>query len=84
LGHTLIFSKALYGLRSSGLRWHEQFSNILRNVGLNPTKAEPDIWMRRNGDIYKYISVYVDDLAIAAIDPGDIIKKLQINHNLKT
>jgi hypothetical protein len=25
-GHILIISKALYGLRTSGLRWHEKFS----------------------------------------------------------
>jgi hypothetical protein len=30
-GHTLIISKALYGLRSSGLRWHEKFADCLRN-----------------------------------------------------
>jgi hypothetical protein len=27
-GHTLIF-KALYGLRSSGVRWHERFADVL-------------------------------------------------------
>ena len=28
-GHTLIIHKALFGLRSSGLRWHERFANTL-------------------------------------------------------
>jgi hypothetical protein len=45
-GHMLIISKALYGLRTSGLRWHEQFSQCLREMGFEPCKAEPDIWMR--------------------------------------
>ena len=35
-------------------------------MGFTPCRAEPDIWMRRNGNVYKYIAVYVDDLAIAA------------------
>ena len=29
-GHTLVIFKALYGLRSSGLRWHERFTNCLQ------------------------------------------------------
>jgi hypothetical protein len=28
-GHMLVLYKALYGLRSSGLRWHERFSACL-------------------------------------------------------
>jgi hypothetical protein len=27
------------------------------------------IWMRKNGDIYEYVAVYVDDLAITMKDP---------------
>jgi len=63
-GHTLVIFKALYGLRSSGARWHERFADCLREMGFTPSKAEPDIWMRQNGDIYEYIGVYIDDLAI--------------------
>ena len=65
-GHTLLVFKALYGLRSSGLRWHERFADTLRDMGFKPSKADPDVWMRQNGDHYEYIAVYVDDLAIAA------------------
>ena len=32
-GHTLIIFKALYGLKSSGLRWHEKFSDTLCDLG---------------------------------------------------
>jgi hypothetical protein len=28
-----------------------------------------DIWMRKKGSLYEYVSVYVDDLAIAMKDP---------------
>ena len=44
-GHLLIFNKALYGLKSSGLRWHEWFADTLREMGFNPSQAENDIWM---------------------------------------
>ena len=44
-GHTLIIVKALYGLRSSGARWHDRFADCLRDMGFLASKAEPDIWM---------------------------------------
>jgi hypothetical protein len=62
-GHMLIISKALYGLvRTSGLHWHERFSQCLRELGSEPCKAEPDIWMHRVDNLYEYTAVYVDDL----------------------
>ena len=42
-GHLLIISKALYGLRSSGLRWHERFADTLTDMGFFPSKTEDDI-----------------------------------------
>jgi len=80
-GHTLIINKALYGLKSSGLRWHERFSDVLRHMGFFPCKAERDIWMRDKGDHYEYIGVYVDDLAIASKDAQSIIDHLTKTHN---
>jgi hypothetical protein len=72
-GHYLIIVKALYGLRTSGLHWHECFADCLRNEGFSPCKAEPDIWMRLNGDLYEYVAMYVDTipfLVTARLDPG--------------
>jgi hypothetical protein len=82
-GHTLVIFKALYGLRTSGLRWHECFADGLRDMGFEPSKSEPDISMRKNGDIYEYITVYVDDLAIAAKDPKSITDILMDKHKFK-
>jgi len=82
-GHTLIIVKALYGLRSSGLRWHEKFADCLTDLGFQPSKAEPDIWMRRNGEIYEYVAVYVDDLAIAMSDPKAFTSILESRYGFK-
>ena len=76
-GHTLIINKALYGLRSSGLRWHEHLADSLRAMGFNMAKAEDDIWMRRKGKKYEYVASYVDDLCIVAKQPELIIQHLQ-------
>jgi hypothetical protein len=82
-GHTLIIVKALYGLRSSGARWHDRFADCLRDMGFLPSKAEPDIWMRQNGNVYEYIGVYVDDLAIIAKDPRAIVNVLENKYKFK-
>jgi Reverse transcriptase (RNA-dependent DNA polymerase) len=75
-GHALLIFKALYGLRSSGLSWHQQFADVLRVMGFTQSKAESDIF-------YQYIAVYVDDLLIAARDPGEITKTLENTHKFK-
>jgi hypothetical protein len=83
-GHTLLISKALYGLGSSGLRWHEKFADCLRNEGFHPSKGEPDIWMREKDGIYKYdVAVYVDDLAFAMKDPKSFVETLVTNYKFK-
>lgn len=82
-GHILVIQKALYGLRTSGLRWHERFADCLRTEGFTPCKAEPDIWMRPNGDVYEYIAVYVDDLAIAMVRPKEFTQLLIDKYKFK-
>jgi hypothetical protein len=82
-GHVLVIHKALYGLRSSGLRWHEKFSAVMRAIGFQPCKMEPDIWLRRNGNKYEYVAVYVDDLAFAMEDPNELVKLLVGKHKFK-
>jgi hypothetical protein len=56
-GCILVVRKALYGLGTYGLRWHERFASCL---------AEPDLWMFPAADhsFYERIAVNVDDLAI--------------------
>ena len=83
-GHTLIIHKALYGLRTSGLRWHQRFSACLEREGFTPCKAEPDIWMRAHGeDYYEYIAVYVDDLAFAMKNPQSLVDRLTSEYKFK-
>ena len=82
-GHILLVEKALYGLRTSGVRWHERLADCLRGMGFSPCKAEPDIWMREKEDHWEYIGTYVDDLAIASKDPQAIVDKLVKEYKFK-
>jgi Reverse transcriptase (RNA-dependent DNA polymerase) len=76
-GHILVISKALYGLRSRGARWHDRFADCSRTIGFFPCKAEPDIWMRKKGNLYEYIAVYLDDLSIEMKDLKELTDILE-------
>ena len=81
----LIFNKALYDLKSSNKRWAEKFYDIIKDMGLTPSKADPCVWMRENKALKcdEYLAIYVDDLCIAAQDPGQIIQTLKADFKLK-
>ena len=76
-GHLLIVYKALYGLRSSGKQFGDLLATCLRELGFIPSRAEPQIFMRRNGDLYEYIATYVDDLCLVMKDPKGFLELLQ-------
>ena len=76
-GHTLIIKKALYGLRSSGARFHEKCADTLRDLGFKPTYADPDVWLRDAGDVYEYVTTWVDDLLVAMKKPKEFMDALQ-------
>ena len=52
-GHLLTIHKALYGLRMSGLCWHERFTVCLHDMHFNLCKAQPDIWIRAHDNVYE-------------------------------
>ena len=84
-GHILLIRKALYGLRSSGARWHDRLAEVLREMSFSPCRAEPDIWMRpsKDGTKYEYVAAYVDDLALALEKPQEFLDTLTGKYNFK-
>ena len=50
-----------------------------------PSKADPDIWMKlsKDGTHYEYISVYLEDLAICMQDHQDFCYSLEEKYKLK-
>ena len=61
-GCKMIIFKALYGLRSSGARFHERFADTLRDMGYKPCLSDTDVWIKVCDTHYEYVCVYVDDL----------------------
>ena len=83
-GHLLVVKKALYGLKTSGIRYHERWAEVMISMGFFPCRAEPDIWMRRAHDdsSYEYIATYTDDICLAVKDPKPLLEKITKEHDL--
>ena len=47
-GRILLIDKALYGLKTSGARFHEHLSLKLQKLGFVPSKADSDLWIRKH------------------------------------
>ena len=76
-GTLLEVKKALYGIPTSGNRWHAHLSQTLRDMVFTPTCFEPDVWiMGRNGG-YDYIGTHTDDVLVVAKHPARVFEKLQ-------
>ena len=83
-GKRLIIDKSLYGLKSSAARFHEHLSVKLRKMGFRPSKADPDLWIRKlfNGT-YDYIARFVDDVIAFSKKPMEIMEELKKNYVMK-
>ena len=79
----MVINKALYGLKTSGKRYHERFADTVRNDGFTPCRAHTDVWIRRNGKVYEYIAVYVDDLLLIMKNPREYLDILVNVHKYK-
>ena len=75
--------KALYGLKSSGLRWSQRLHDIMLQLGFKPCIADLCAWLREVKNKYEYIAIYVDDLLIASDKPQQIVQHLKEKFKLK-
>ncbi len=84
-GHILIVHKALYGSRSRGRCWWDQWADVLKAEGFELSKGANNVWMCPAADksCYEYIVVFVDNLMIATKDPARFIKMLRTKYNFK-
>jgi Reverse transcriptase (RNA-dependent DNA polymerase) len=73
----------LYGLRSSGLRCHQRFAEVIQVIGFSLSRAKSIIWIREKNGLYEYIAVYVNDLLIAARGRGEVTRSLEKAHKFK-
>ena len=82
-GNIFVIHKALYVLKSSGLRLLHRIHDIKLQSGFKPCKDDPCVWLREMKTKYEYIAIYVDDLLIASEKPQQIIKDLKEEFKLR-
>ena len=82
-GTLLEVVKALYGLPTSGNRWHADLSQTLREMGFKPTRFDPDVWIRGREGGYNYIGTHTDDVLVVALNPTSIFEKLKETYTIK-
>ena len=80
-----IVQKGLYGLKSSGNRWHSHFAKTILQMGFTPSRYDPDVWykLREDGEGYDYIATYVDDFLITAMDAWSYMRQWQTVYTIK-
>jgi Reverse transcriptase (RNA-dependent DNA polymerase) len=74
----LRLKKAIYGLKQSGCHWYKTFSDILKQISLNPCESNSTIFVCPSKDQgITILMAHVDDLTLVAssMDLVDVLKK---------
>ena len=53
--------KCLYGLKQASRVWNATFDIFLRKFGLNPSNADPCLYIRHHGEEFVSVAIWVDD-----------------------
>ena len=56
--------KTLYGLKQSGQEWNEELDTKLSGIGFKHLYTDPCIYIQREGNSIKIITVWVDNLLL--------------------
>jgi hypothetical protein len=87
-GKVCVVVCSLYGLKSAGAAFWSSLAQILRDVGYDSTKADPDVWIRKvvnnNGHQYfEMLFVYVNDILALSQQAENAIKEIATFYKAK-
>ena len=82
-GKNLILQKAVYGLKSCGSAWFDEFATALISLGFVPSNAGPCVFIRIHEDTYEYIVCYVDDCCIYSRRAKEVVDSINELYNTK-
>ena len=87
-GRWAIIVKALYGSKSAAASWRAAIIKALRDQGFVPCRADNDVMMRPavkadGAKVYEYVLIYSDDLLVVAVNPSEILSKVDQHYKVK-
>ena len=70
----MLITHALYGLKTNSASFRYYLAEKLYEFGYTPTKADPDVWLRKavkayGFQYYEMVLCYVDDVLFISYDP---------------
>ena len=87
-GKRALIVRALYGLKSAAASHRNHLAAGLEHIGFKSCLGDPDLWYRPNTcpdnrEVYEYVLVYTDDLLVLALNPKEILRKIDKYFTLK-
>ncbi|CAA7266308.1 unnamed protein product [Cyclocybe aegerita] len=76
-GRVCLLKRSLYGLKQAGNVWNKEFDRAMQDLGFNRLKSDSCCYLRRTGDDFEILLVWVDDiLSIASTSArNDVVEK---------
>jgi hypothetical protein len=65
-----LLSWSLYGLRQAPRAWFHRFVGFVLTLGFVQSKADPSLFVLKQGNDMAYLLLYVDDIILSASTPG--------------
>jgi hypothetical protein len=80
-GKVCVIVHSLYRLKSAGAAFWSSLAQILRDLGYESLRADPDVWMRKAArddghQYYEMLFVYVDNILALSHRAKDMIEEI--------
>jgi histone deacetylase 1/2 len=62
--HVCKLVRSLYGLKQAPRAWFQRFSDYLLELGFEESKADYSLFIYRDGNIFLFLLIYVDDILL--------------------
>ena len=73
----------MYGLPGSARAFADFLADTFICLGFEPSRADPDLWIKKTNYGYDYIATYVNDVIVASRKPQDYIARIEQEYALR-
>lgn len=73
--HVCRLQKCLYGLKQASRVWNRHFDSFIKKFGLQPSNADPCLYVRRSKNELVFVVIWVDDCLVIS-NNGDMVTEI--------